>query len=339
MTAEVPLPPGKLSEHDLRRILAHIGRADPAVFIGPAFGEDAAVVRLNHEQCLVIASDPITFAAEKIGWYAVHINANDIAAIGADPRWIVVVLLLPEGAQKGLPAEIMEQASAAAEKLGLTIVGGHTEVTPGLNRPIVVGTAAGIAHISDLRPSSSARPGDTLVLCGYACIEGTALLALEHETQARRILSDRGWKKAAGLLYEPGISIVRAARLARSHPGVHAMHDPTEGGVVNGAYEMAAASGLGVRLEADNIPLLPETRKLCEALHVDPLRALASGSLLIAVATEEATALLDFLQAEGLIARAVGQFTEQKDYVLVQRGLVYPLQANTHDEITRIKPE
>jgi len=323
----------------MRRLLPMAPTHDPRLLIGPRFGEDAAVLDLGDGRCLVAATDPVTFAAQEIGWYAVHINANDVAALGADPAWLLVVLLLPETATGATAADIMQQVAQAASELGLSVIGGHTEVTPKLDRPIVVATALGTAPRDQLRPSSAARSGDRLVICGPACVEGTALLALEHPERARKILGRHRWKRAVDFLRNPGISVVAYARAVRSLPGVRALHDPTEGGVLNGAYEMAVASGCGVTVDADRVPLLPETRILCEGLDVDPLRALASGSLLVAVAPEHAAELLTRLERERIPAAEIGRLTSERQYVVLHRGLKYPLRPDSRDEVTRIGSE
>ncbi|RKX33375.1 MAG: hypothetical protein DRP22_00420 [Verrucomicrobia bacterium] len=327
------LPVGKLDEKYLCDLLKLLHTTDPRIIIGPRFGEDAAVLEISRNQCLVMASDPVTFAAARIGWYLVNVNANDVAALGADPRWITVVVLLPENADLSLAKEIVEQAADAAARLGMTIVGGHTEVTPGLHRPLACGTAVGLAAPEELKPSSGGRPGDLLVLCGYACIEGTALMALEHEARAKEVLGEERWRRAVNMLHDPGISIVRYAALVRSGKGVHAMHDPTEGGIVQGAYEMAAASACGLELYADKIPLYPETRQLCEVLNIDPLRSLASGALLVAVSPQSADELLDRLRQHEITAAIIGRLIPERDYALFRRGLRYPLQPEARDQL------
>ncbi|NCC52291.1 MAG: hypothetical protein EOM20_13890, partial [Spartobacteria bacterium] len=277
---------GKLSERDLMPLLGRMETADASVILGPRFGEDAGVV-LVGDQGLVAAADPVTFASEEIGWYAVHINANDVASTGAAPRWFLSTVLLPEQAELDLAVRICNQMMEACNELEVTVLGGHTEVTPGLNRPIVCGTMLGTLDPADIVKSGAARVGDKVILTKGVCIEGTALLAIERATEARYILGEERWQVARRFLKDPGISVVKDARIARENARVHAMHDPTEGGLCMGMYELARSAGLGIEVYEEHIPVLPESADLCTRFAMDPLRTLASGALLVCVAPGE----------------------------------------------------
>ncbi|MBI4306540.1 MAG: hydrogenase expression/formation protein, partial [Chloroflexi bacterium] len=220
--------PGKLPAGMLARLLSKIPR-DPRVIVGPGIGEDAAVIEFRPSN-LIAKTDPITFASELIGWYALQVNANDVAASGGTPRWFLATVLLPDGAAPELAERIFEQIQDAAGKLNVALIGGHTEITIGIDRPIVVGVMLGEvgpgAHVS----TSGARPGDRLILTKGIAIEGTAVLARERADQLRRNgVSAEAIDRAARYLHEPGISVVRDAAIAMSAGDVHAMHDPTEG--------------------------------------------------------------------------------------------------------------
>lgn len=280
------MKPGKLPPHVLEALLQRIPRDDPRLVIGARVGEDAAVLDFG-DRYLVAKTDPITFASERIGWYAVHINANDVATLGARPRWFLATLLLPDPE----PAEaIFEDILAACAELGVTLCGGHTEVTAGLDRPIVVGQMLGEVEKDRLVRKENIRPGDAVLLTKGVAVEGTAILARE-KAEALRGLA--GLERARNFLFDPGISVVAEALAAvEAAPGaVHGMHDPTEGGLVGGLYELAAAAGCGLRVESAAVRVLPETHAVCEALGLDPLRLIASGALLIAVAPEAAAAV------------------------------------------------
>jgi hydrogenase expression/formation protein HypE len=240
---DFPLPLGKLPPELLARLLAKAPVNDPRVLLGPGIGLDCAVIDLGT-QVLVFKSDPITFATDDIGWYAVQINANDVATTGADPRWMLATLLLPEKqTTPALAEKIFDQLVRAANDLQISVVGGHTEVTYGLNRPILVGTLIGEVQRENLVTPAAVQPGDRLLLTKGVPIEGTALLAREFPGRLRPALSEAEIETAAAYLYQPGISVVRDARIATRAGRVTAMHDPTEGGLASALWELAEASG------------------------------------------------------------------------------------------------
>ena len=182
--------------------------------------------------------------------------------------------------------EIFAQLSRACRELGVVLCGGHTEITHGLDRPIVVGQMLGEVEEEKLVSPDKIRPGDEVLLTKGIAIEGTALIAREKKG-LESILGVDQVERCRGLLRNPGISVVREARRAGEVARVHAMHDPTEGGLATGLRELAEASGLGMRVEMEKIAVFPETEVLCGKLRLDPLGLLASGALLIVTAEED----------------------------------------------------
>ena len=303
------LPTGKLPPDLLAAMLARAGAAGPAadLLLGPRPGEDAAAVRVGG-RALIAASDPITFATAAPGWYAVHVNANDVAVCGADPRWFLATILLPEGAAPDLPLALMDEIAAACAEVGAAVVGGHTEVTAGLSRPIVVGTMLGETAPERLITTGGARPGDRLVLTHGVAVEGTALLATEFAAAVDAQFGPDFGERCRAFLRRPGLSVVAAARIARQ-AGATALHDPTEGGLATGLHELATAAGCGLRLDAGAIPVYPETRALCQHFGLDPLGLIASGALLIAVPPARLAELHTELAAAGIPASSIGEIT------------------------------
>ena len=300
---------GKLPMEVLARLLSGTAQADPRVLQGPGIGADAAVIDMG-DRLLIAKADPVTFATDRIGWYAVQVNANDIACMGGVPKWFLATVLLPEGAPEKLAVDVHEQITEACEALGVTLVGGHTEITYGLRRPIVSGQMLGEATRDTVVWPGGARPGDALILTQGIAIEGTSVLA--HEAADALLaggMSKAEVSAAAGLLDEPGISVVRAARAAAS-AGVTAMHDPTEGGLVTGLAELATAAKAGLEVDVAAVRVLPETQAVCRALGLDPLGLLASGSLLASAAPDRAEAVLAALRSEGVDAEVIGRVTE-----------------------------
>ena len=300
---------GKLPLELLTELLGRIDIRDPRVVVGPRPGEDAALIDFG-DRYLVAKTDPITFATDLIGWYLVQVNANDIAVMGGTPRWLMATLLLPEGTEERVVGEIFEQLTDACDALDVALVGGHTEVSFDLPRPIAVGAMLGEVDKDRVVLSSGARAGDSIVVTKGIAIEGSALLAREApEALLGAGVPQTNLDRAKKMLFEPGISVIRDAAIACETVDVHAMHDPTEGGLATGLRELATAADLGVMVDEDRVPVLPECQALCEALGLDAMGLIASGSLLAAVAPEDAPALISALSTEGIAAVEIGHFT------------------------------
>ena len=331
-------PVGKLPQADLIDILQHkLNIDDPRVLFGPGLGRDAAVLDFG-KRYLVVKTDPITFATDEIGWYAINVNANDVACLGATPRWFMGTLLLPEGkTDRAWVERIFEQVQTAGRNLGVSIVGGHTEITHGLERPIIMGAMFGEVTPEQFVRSDGARPGDALILTKGICVEGTALLAQKVAQQAVSQPIDATLiERARRFLHEPGISVVRDAAIATQAGEVHALHDPTEGGIATGIHEMLQAAGVGADINAAALKIYPETRALCDALGLDPLGLIASGALLAAVAPADADTIIAALREAGIGAARIGTVRKSPEVVLRGPHTDYPLPTFPRDEIARL---
>jgi hydrogenase expression/formation protein HypE len=329
-------PAGKLPLEDLSRLLARYTREDPSMVVTPGIGRDATVISFG-DKYLVAKTDPITFATDQIGWYGVNVNANDIAAMGGTPRWFLATLLLPEG-KTGLKEveEIFAQISGACEELGILLCGGHTEITYGLGRPILVGQMLGEVEKNKLVSPDKIRVGDEVILTKGIAIEGTALVAREWKS-LRDAFEEEEIRQCRNLLRSPGISVVREARIASEAAGVHAMHDPTEGGLATGLREMADAAGLGMLVEMDQIPILAETALLCRRLKLAPLGLLASGALLIAVGAKDSARVIRALENDGVRALVIAKVWErEKGVKLAIGGKITDLPSFARDEVARL---
>ncbi len=316
---------GKLQLELLSEMLRKVEIRDPRVFVGPRPGEDAALIDFG-DRFLVAKTDPITFATDLIGWYMVQVNANDLAVMGATPRWVMATVLLPEGADRRMVESVFDQLSQACREMDVTLVGGHTEITYDMPRPIVVGAMLGEVEKDRVVLTSGARQGDAIILTKGIAVEGTAILAREApDALTTAGVTEETLHKARRLLFDPGISIRREAAIACETSEVHAMHDPTEGGLATGLLEMAVGAGLGLTVDAARVPELPECRRVCDALGLDPLGLIASGSLLAAVPPGEVDSLIASLDAEGIEACEIGRFTEPS------QGLKLVTPAGTED--------
>jgi hydrogenase expression/formation protein HypE len=332
---------GKPPLEALERLFRACDIRDPRVIVGPRVGEDAAVVDLG-DRYLVAKVDPITFVAEEIGWYAVHINANDLAVRGARPCWFLMTLLLPEGrADEKLLESIFTQVQDACRTIGATLVGGHTEVTQGLDRPILAGAMLGEVEKDRLVTTAGARPGDAVLLTKGIAVEGTSILARERDgLLAARGVPPEVRERARAFLHRPGISVLPDAGIALTAVAVHAMHDPTEGGLATGLLELALAAGVGLRIDRAAIPILAECRVLCQALGLDPLGVIASGALLLTCSPGEADQLVAAWEARGISGKIIGTVTPREmGLTLVDAEGELPLPRFARDEVARLFDE
>ncbi|MFH1009376.1 MAG: AIR synthase family protein [Candidatus Latescibacterota bacterium] len=325
-------PVGKLPQEVLSRFLSRYPLHDDRVVVGPKIGEDCAVIDFG-ETCLVVKTDPVTFASDEIGWYAVHINANDVATMGARPRWFLATVLLPEGADEKMADAVFISLNRAAQSLDVSLCGGHTEITHGLDRPIVVGQMMGEVAREDLVLSSGAFPGDAILLTKGMAIEATAMIAREKEGELAKKVSPEVLARCRNYLHDPGISVVAEARVACQVARVHAMHDPTEGGVATGLHELATASGVGMVLFEDQFPISEESRILCEAFGLDPLGVLSSGALLIVVGDGDRDRVQGAIREAGIACTWIGNVTERSFGVQLGDS---PLSHFERDETARL---
>ncbi|UCG11154.1 MAG: hydrogenase expression protein [Deltaproteobacteria bacterium] len=333
---KITLPAGKLRPEVLDRLLRHTSLA-PELIVGPAVGEDAAVIDYG-DRYLVVTTDPITFTTERCGWYSVCINANDIAACGGTPRYYSAAIILPEGKTNLRDVEnLFSEIEDACRQVGVLWVGGHTEVSCAVNTVLVAGQMIGEVASEDLCRSSGAQVGDALVLVKSAAIEATAIIATEKAREIEATCGTELAERTRNFLLDPGISVVREAALARGFP-VHAMHDPTEGGLVTGIREICVASGCGVLVEENSVSVLPETEHLCRQFGLHPLGAISSGALLLTLAPEAASHLVYHYAEAGIPAVVIGEIlrTEAGLQLRDETGNVAPLPMFEVDEITKL---
>lgn len=331
------LPLGKLPPVLLEKMLSKAPRHDPRVILGPGIGLDCAVLDTG-ENLLVLKTEPITFVTDAIGWYALQIAANDIATTGATPRWYMATLLLPE--RRTTPAlveEISSQAYQACRELGITIIGGHTEITYGLDRPIMIGTLIGEVSRENLITPLGAQPGDRVLLTKGVPVEATAILAREFPARLENAFTPEEICAAQNFLYQPGISVLRDAQIAVAAGKVTAMHDPTEGGLAAALWEMAQACGHGIIFEPRQVKIPDLSGRICRLFGLDPLATIASGALLITAPPPDAETMISALQNAGIDCADIGQVVDRAPEVVVageddQTLLPRPLR----DEITKV---
>lgn len=331
------LKAGKLPADLLANLLSDLKPTNPRILLGPAVGEDAAFVSFGSKT-LIAKSDPITFATDRIGWYAIQVNANDIAASGGTPKWFLGTLLLPENEPASTAVDIFAQLQEAATELGITLIGGHTEITIGLPRPIIAGTMLGEASPSETVKTSTANIGDDVILTSGIAIEGTAIIARESKSELLSTgLSNLQISNAAKFLDSPGISVVKAARIAASTGHVTAIHDPTEGGLAGALAEMARASKTGINIDVEQVLIYPETKAICDALDLDPWGLIASGALIITCDPCGSQQIVDSLENNGIPANVIGNITHPDNGLTrISKGISAPIPVFERDEIARL---
>jgi hydrogenase maturation factor len=335
------LPAGKLPHSLLGELLAGLPHDDPRLLVGPTIGEDAAIIDFapGSDRLLVAKSDPITFATDQIGYYAVNVCVNDLAVAGATPRYYFPTVLLPAGAADvALATAIFDQLGAACRQLGIVVAGGHSEITPAVRQPVVAGSLLGEVARSRMVSSGGCRPGDVVLLAGSAPVEGVSLIAREK----RAVLLQLGWTEAvldeaASYLYNPGISVLKPALLAAGAGLVTAMHDPTEGGVATGLLELALAGNIGIEVDLDAIPVSPLAQQLCAVFALDPLGVIASGALLATASPANVDPLLELWGSAGFQGTVIGRMLPQPgEYIARRGGAITTLPRFPVDEITKL---
>jgi hydrogenase maturation factor len=301
-------------------ILPKLGKPDKSVILGPRHGVDAAVVELADGSVMVMAEDP-TFGMPALmphfGWAIVHICASDVAVLGVKPRYLTICLMLPPGTQDDVLEHIWNEIHAECEKLDIAIVGGHTGIYPGIGYPLNGGcTVIGLGNKDQLTPASNARSGDRIIITKGPAIEATGILAFQAEETLTEKLGRDTVEKGKNYFLE--MTVVKDALTAA--PYAHAMHDATEGGLLNGVYEIAFASGTGVTLHEDKIFVPDEIGAICGHFDIDPLISISEGTLVITASPENTPQLLSSLQQQGIHAWEIGEMTDEERVFIRKNG-------------------
>ncbi len=298
------LPTGKLPAEFLTDLLASDAPLPPDVLLGPAVGEDAAAIRVPGGT-LIAATDPITFTGDGIGRYAVIINANDVAVTGVAPRWFLCTALLPPGTTEAAVRTLFAEIRDELAVLDAALVGGHTEVTPAVTQPVIVGQFLGLSPDGSFVRTGGLSPGDRVVQVGSAPIEGAAVLAAEC-ADLLTALPEQTLAAATTAVREPGISVVQSA-LAATALNATSLHDPTEGGLASALGEVASASQLALVIDPGAILWFEPGLSVCKALGADPWGTLASGTLLAGFAEHQADAAATSLRDGGYTVSIIGR--------------------------------
>ena len=331
-----PLPGGKLPNDLLEEFLVQFGFDDPAVLTKPGIGEDTAAVDIREDEVLVLKSDPITFATEGIGKYAVLVNANDIVTAGAIPRWFLATLMFPIGTSAFMIRDVMEELSTVCRSCKITLCGGHTEITDAVTRPVVTGTLAGTVARNGLIDKRGIKTGDLVLMTKAVAVEGTAIIAREFGYRLQNLgLAPAEIETCRRFL--DNISVLPEAAVAASVNGVSAMHDVTEGGLATALEELSSAGNHRIRIDMHKIPVYSETARICGLLSLDPMGLIGSGSLLLCCRQYACDQLLREIRKVGIEVSVIGEIREPGKGIDAQHQLqpvTWP--RFEADEITRL---
>ena len=326
---------GKLDSDVLQRIVIDkINYKRPEVKTRAGVGEDCAVIDYGAYEC-VISTDPITASVNDIGRLAIHISCNDIASNGIEPLGITLAVLLPEGTTKADVTNIMAQAGEAAEAVGVEIIGGHTEVTPAVNQPVIVSTAFGRALAGESAPSTQMQAGDWILMTKSAGLEGTGIIASDKGHELEAVLTAEEIAHALELLNH--VSVVKEG-IAAGNVGTSGMHDVTEGGILGAVWELCHLNGMGCEVWEEAVHIDPVTVKIAEYYGIDPLRLISSGSMIIMASDERKDAILKAVEEEGIAISCIGRICPAEHGVIMKQktGEIQEITPPEADELYKV---
>lgn len=323
---------GKLPEQMLvRSVLKQAKHRRDEVLVGPAVGQDCAVMELGPDEVFVMSSDPITGTVKDIGSHGIHVTANDLAASGAEPVGVILTVLLPENIEEEQIRKMMQDAERTCKELNMEIMGGHTEITNVVQQPLLTVTGVGKTKKKDLLTTMQVHPGQDIVVTKWIGLEGTSILAKEKEEELLQRFNQELVHTAQQ--FDQYLSVVQDAKIAQTF-GVSAMHDITEGGVFGALWEMAEGSGVGLDADLKAIPIRQETVEVCEYFGLNPYQIMSSGSMMIAA--DDGHGLVMALEKAGIHAVVVGRATDGNDRVLRNGEDVRYLDRPQTDELYKV---
>lgn len=332
----IPLPAGKVPNWLLDEyIKKYASLSDNSIVVPPGIGEDITAVKVDYNDFLILKADPVTFAAEKAGFYAVTVNLNDLASAGGEPKWLLTSLFFPPGTVPYVIETMFKDISEACASNGISLAGGHTELTPSVNQPIISGMLVGVPD-KKIYKKSDIREGDRIILTKSVSIEGTAILASDYaHLLIKQGISKQEIQEGQELITR--ISILKEARISRNFSGLRAMHDVTEGGLATALREVSSASGNKLEIYEEKVPILPLTKKICSRLNLNAMGLIGSGSLIIVVDGKQAEVLANNLVSSGIQAAEIGKVLNRGNgLVIIKNGKKTDWPVFHSDEITKV---
>ena len=323
---------GKLKESVLKRsILKQLHKRNDRVLVGPAVGVDYGAINVADDEIVVVSTEPVTASATNQGRTAIYAACNDVAASGAVPCGASVSLLLPTSLNEEELRDIIKDMEVACEACHVDIIGGHTEATRAVKSPLVTVTAIGTTQKDTLVHNKNLRPGMDIVVSKWVGLEGTAILAKEHQESLRERFPQPFIDKAK--VFEQMMSIIPEAAVAVKS-GVSAMHDVSEGGIFGALWELAECADVGLEIDLKKIPIRQETIEICEFFDLNPYKLISGGCLLMA--STDGNELVNNLEKVGIHATIIGKATDSNDRVLINEDERRFLETTQTDEIYRV---
>ena len=325
---------GKLDSDLLKKsVIDKITFKRPEVLVRAGVGEDCAVIDFGEYEC-VMSTDPITASVQDIGRLAIHISCNDIASNGIQPVGIMLAVMLPIGTTKKDVENIMAQAAEAAEACGVEIIGGHTEVTPAVNKPVIVSTAIGRGKKWQSASAEDIQVGDYIIMTKSAGLEGTGIIASDYEEELLKVLTREEIEAAKKLLND--VSVVTEGTVA-GEIGTNGMHDVTEGGILGAIWEMCQIAGVGAHVWGDEVLVADVTKKICKYYGIQYLRLISSGSMIIMAKPEKKDEIIKKLAVAGVAARVIGQIVPAEEgLTITENGVTEPIDPPKPDELYKV---
>lgn len=323
---------GKLPEPILiRSVLKQVKHRREEVLVGPAVGQDCAIVQVEPDEVLVMSTDPITGTVKDLGSHSIHITANDLAASGAEPIGVMLTVMLPDTVEEPEVKKMMQEAEATCKKLNMEVLGGHTEITNVVRQPLISVTGVGKIKKSHVITTLQVQPEQDIVVTKWIGLEATTILAKEREEELRKRFPAGIVDTAIG--FDQFLSVVPESRIAMEH-GVTAMHDITEGGVFGALWEMASGAGVGLEVDLKKIPIRQETVEICQYFDLNPYQIMSSGSMMIAA--DDGHELVRKLEKDGIHASVVGRTNAGNDRILRNGEDVRYLDKPQPDELYKV---
>jgi len=295
-------------------IFSRCGFPRKEVLAGPQFGVDVSIVALENGMGLAMCSDPLslipTLGLEESAWLSVHLTANDMATTGFAPQYGQFVLNLPNTLSREDFKIYWEYIHQFCSEIQLAVTGGHTGFIEGLNSSIAGGvTFTTVAPAPQLLTSKGAKPGNTLLLTKGCAISSAAILAMSFPETVKQKAGMEIHSLACASFYQTSSlpDALAAVGEEREHSGITAMHDVTEGGVLGAVYELAVASGNGVKIYADALPVWPVQQQICEIFSLDPRYSIGAGAMLIACENQIAAGVIERLSCASIPCTAIGE--------------------------------
>lgn len=323
---------GKLTISDLNNLIFNnIKNNDNKVLSSGEIGSDCAAIEVG-ENVVYLSTDPITGTNSGLGKLAININCNDIATEGIPPVGIMLTILAPPHTEKDEIAKIMKEAQEEAQKLGVSIIGGHTEITTAVNKTIISATSIGIGKKSDFKRKENIKAGDRLVITKGVGIEGTGIIAFDKESELQEVFPTSLIEEAKSLL--DLTSVVKDGVIANNFS--KGMHDVTEGGLLGALWESSCFYNLGLEIFYEKIFIHQPTKEICKYFKINPLKLISSGTMLIIVDENKVNFLLEKLEENGINAFNIGKFTESNEKVLIKNGERLEIASPESDELYKV---